>query len=150
MWFEMEPVKWPLRSSCDAKHNVHSLIINFQQFLEIHNIWEVACIHFWCVCVSFHSGSGEYNESQREAGFSQRKQPSMHERVFSSCPYCTPLTFPHCWLSVQSQLIQQGNAFWITLTSLLQSCRCPRGAIMMVSSLRQRSKSAHLANCVWC
>lgn len=68
------------------------LLFNIHQLLEIHKIGKTASR--FCV---FHSGCGEYNESLREAGFSQRKQPSMHEHVFSSCPYCKPLTFPHCW-----------------------------------------------------
>lgn len=98
---EMEPMKMILKGQMwfgwnTTTHSVPRLTNKIHQLLEklIQNRKDL----FMFSCV-FHSGCGEYNESLREAGFSQRKQPSMHERVFSSCPYCKPLTFPHCWLA---------------------------------------------------
>lgn len=59
----------------------------------------------------------KYEKSLQEVKSNERKQPSVQEHVFSPCPHCILLAFPHCWWTVptSSQTIPEGNPCCITL-----------------------------------
>ncbi len=136
-------VVWRVHGST---HRSLSLFLTYIGFWK--NTQPERFLHFFCVC-SIQVVENLMNPYGKQVA---AKEAAIHAwACIPILPVLYATDFPPLLVGFsKSPIIQQGNACCITLASLLQSCRCPRGVIMMISSLCQRSKSACLANCVWC